>query len=239
MFCLVSCTFYLKKRFLLNSFCPQVLFSSKSGIQTKLLRTAVKKTSIPNIRIRIKKKTFFFKFDRVVCKRARWAYNSKNFRNILYLRNRVHQYFDGVFSNSFFKKQFKNRFLFLDYIRYSYIKPEFRLDIILWRLNFFSSPYDARIAILKNEISINGSFAAFSYYLRQGDVVVVKKSKNLKFLRSLKIIKFSLNSFVEIDYYSNTFIVLQDYSSMGVDTFSCVVRQPFKASAHLSYLKLQ
>ena len=51
--------------------------------------------------------------------------------------------------------------------------------------------------------------------------------------------KFSLNSFVEIDYYSNTFIVLQDYSSMGVDTFPCVIRQPFKPSAHLSYLKLK
>ena len=51
--------------------------------------------------------------------------------------------------------------------------------------------------------------------------------------------KFSLNSFVEIDYYSNTFIVLQDYSTMGVDTFPSIIRQPLKASAYLGYLRLK
>ena len=239
MFYSISDTFYLKNRTRSNFFCSNVWFSSKSGVQKKFLLT----TTLKNVRFKhtqkLKKKFFFFKFDRVVCKRARWAYNSKFFRNSLQLRNRVHQYFDGVFSNLFFKKELKKQFLFLDYIRYSFIKPEFRLDILLWRLNFFSSPYSARIAVLKNEITVNGSFVRFSYFLKQGDVVVVKKCKNLKFLRSLKIMKFSLNSFVEIDYYSNTFIVLQDYSTMGVDTFPSIIRQPLKASAYLGYLRLK
>ena len=182
-------------------------------------------------------KNIFFKYDRVVCKRWRWVYISKNFRNILYLRNRVNQYFDGVFNNSFFKKQVKNKTTFLDSIRYSYIKPEFRLDIILWRLHFFSSPYEARIAVFKNQILVNGIQVHFSYFLKQGDIVVVNTEPNLNYLVELKLPTFNLNSFVEVDYYSNTFIVLQDYSLFSVDSLPCVIRQPFKVFSHLSYLK--
>ena len=239
MLCGVSSGFYLKKKL---GFCfhfQNILFSSKSSIQKPVLNFKTQFTRVVNKNSKVKKIKTFFKFDRVVCRRARWIYNSKNFRSNLNLRNRVHQYYDGVFPNSFFKKELKNQYLYLDFIRHSFIKPEFRLDVILWRLNFFSSPYSARIAILKNDVLVNDGVAWFSDYLKQGDVVFVKTASNLKYLRDLKISKFALNSFIEVDYYCNTFIVLQDYSTMPVNSFPCVIRQPFKASAYLSYLLLK
>jgi ribosomal protein S4 len=239
MFCPVFCELSLKKKLIFCFYSQKFLFSSRVLSQKPVLNLKTQHTRTRNINFKLKKTKTFFKFDRVVCKRARWTYNSKNFRNILNLRNRVNQYFDGVFSNSYFKKELKTQYLYLDYIRYSFIKPEFRLDIILWRLNFFSSPYSARIAILKNKVLVNNQFLRFSYYLQEGDVVSIQKINNLKFVRSLRFSKFALNSFVEVDYYSNTFIVLQDYSSMSVDTFPCVIRQSFKASTFLSYLRLK
>jgi ribosomal protein S4 len=239
MFSLFFCSSYLKKKNKLNFFGYAIRFNSKSSKKKIVLNNKIKKTMVTTKLSVYKKKNFFFKYDRVVCKKSRWVYNSKNFRNVLHLRNCIHQYFDGVFSNSFFKKELEKKITFLDFIRHSFVKPEFRLDVLLWRLNFFSSPYSARIAIVKNQVCINNVFVKFSYFLKQGDVVVVNTSLNLNYLHSLKLTKFSLNPFVEVDYYSNTFIVLQDYSSMSVDTFPCIIRQPFKVSAFLSYLKLK
>ncbi len=231
-----SCSL-LKKGNFLTSFIKNFSLTSNNFVKKSVVNFKFQKQLLKNKRSSYKKNITFFKYDRVVCKRSRWVYNSKNFRNILYLRNRVHQYFDGVFSNSFFKKEFENKSSFLDFIRYSFIKPEFRLDIILWRLNFFSSPYSARIAILKNQILVNGLPCKFSYFLKEGDIVELNSLINLKSLMSLKFIKFPLYPFIEIDYYTNSFVILQDFNQFNVQSFPCVIRQPFKASSLLTYLR--
>ncbi len=229
----------IKKNKFLNSFIKKFSLLANDFLKKSLVNLKYKKRIVKNKRSLYKKNNIFFKYDRVICKRSRWFYYSKNFRNILYLRNRVHQYYDGVFSNSFFKKGFKNKSDFLDFIRYSFIKPEYRLDIILWRLNFFSSPYSARIAILKNQVLVNGVPCKFSYFLKQGDVVVFNSVIKLKSIMNLKFIKFPLYPFIEIDYYTNSFIVLQDYSEFNVQSFSSLIRQPFKAASLLSYLRIK
>ena len=212
--------------------------SSNSKISNKKIVLNLKKNSkFKKLGSFYKFKNIFFKYDRVVCKKWRWVYNSKNFRNILYLRNRINQYFDGVFSNSFFKKGLEKKSSALDFVRYSYIKPEFRLDIILWRLLFFPSPYAARIAILKNQILVNGVSVYFSYFLNQGDIFLVNTPIDLSSVTKLKLRNFNFNSFVEVDYYTNTFILLQDFKLLSVDSLPCVIRQPFKVFSHLSYLK--
>ncbi len=210
-------------------------FSKKN----QLVNAKTQNKIIKNNRVFYKKNQIFFKYDRVVCKNFRWVSNSKNFRNILNLRNRVYQYFDGVFSNKYFKKQFQNKSDYLDLLRYSFIKPEFRLDIILWRLHFFSSPYSARVAIIKQQVLVNNCVVNFSYFLNQGDVVSLTNLINLKTLKNLKFFKFSLQPFIEIDYYTNSFIILQDYRYFNIESFPCLIRQPFKATSLLNYLKIK
>jgi len=211
--------------------------SSKKKI--RLVTAKITNKIVKNNRFSLKKSQIFFKYDRIVCKNFRWVYNSKNFRNILYLRNRVHHYFDGVFSNRYFKKQLKDKTGYLDLLRCSFLKPEFRLDIILWRLHFFSSPYSARSAILKQDVLVNNLGANFSYFLQQGDIISLSNSINLKSLIELKISRFILQPFIEIDYYTNSFIILQDYQCLNIDSFSCLIRQPFKVSSLSNYLKIK
>lgn len=227
----------LFKKNILNCFYKNYSLSANSFHKNSLGIIQFKQQKIKNKRLKSKKPGTFFRYDFVICKKSRWVYSSKNFRNILSLRNRIYQYFDGVFSNRFFKKQFKNRFDALDFIRYSFLKPEFRLDIILWRLNFFNSPYSARIAILKKDVLVNGSTVRFSYFLKKGDIVCLNNLVNLNSAMNLKINLSLFQPFLEIDYYTNSFIVLHDYQDLSVDSFCCLIRQPFKAASLLNYLK--
>ena len=61
------------------------------------------------------------------------------------------------------------------------LKPEFRLDILLWRLKFFESSYQARQAINEKKVKVNQKRVAGNFFL--------SKSNNLKFDRRASTIQ--------------------------------------------------
>jgi hypothetical protein len=94
-----------------------------------------------------------------------------------------------------------------------FIRPEFRLDILLWRLKIFSSVFFIKLALRKKQITVNGCFENFDFYLKKGDVIRFSQNKiyNLKkhFLKYFKVV--FIPSFVELDFYTNTVVILKKF----------------------------
>lgn len=114
------------------------------------------------------------------------------------------------------EKQYKK--LIYDYL----IKPEFRIDILLYNIGFFTSPYFARHEINNGTVLVNSKPIMSNYYVKRGDIISINYYPllNSEFLSNYYS-KFPDNnriySFVEIDYYSGKIVVLKDYKLLSAE----------------------
>ena len=186
-----------------------------------------KKSKLVKIKINILK-TFFFNFGTIKSKTNSWQRLRFFFKETLLMKNTVRKYFDGQFSLSFFKKIFKKNRIRSFSFASIFIKPEFRLDILLWRLKIFSSVYLVKQAIRNKQVFVNRKNINFDFYLKKGDVINFFQNKkyNLKqyFQKYFKVI--FIPSFVELDFYTNTIIILKNFNNFKADDFSSLIKEP-------------
>lgn len=109
-----------------------------------------------------------------------------------------------------------------DIILSTLFKPEFRLDILLWRLNFFNSSFQARQAINNGVVLVNNKKVTGNFFVKKGYIITFKDNFNIKTLDILKNSNFFSNNknvitFVEIDYYTNSVIVTKDINEIGLE----------------------
>ena len=184
-------------------------------------------------------KNFFFNFISVKSKVNSWQRLRFFYKESLFMKNAVRKYFDGQFSFSYFKKLFKKKRQTRCFsISSIFIRPEFRLDILLWRLKIFSSVFFAKQAIRKKQITVNGQYKNFDFYLVQGDIIKFSfmKTYNLKkyFLKYFKIV--FIPSFIELDFYTNTIVVLKSYNNFKINDFSSVIKEPLCIDKFKNYI---
>lgn len=128
----------------------------------------------------------------------------------------------------FFNKQLKRK----QCMSLVLLKAELRPDILLWRLQIFTSPYLARFACINNLILFNNSFLNYNLnfffrkQLKGGDYLHFKFKysfkKNLK-----KYVKFFfLPASLEIDYYSNLIILLKDITDYTFRDINSYIKEP-------------
>jgi ribosomal protein S4 len=173
-------------------------------------------------------KNFFFNFVAVKSKINSWQRLRFFFKESLLMKNAVRKYFDGQFSLSYFKKAFKKPQTRCFSISSVFIRPEFRLDVLLWRLKIFSSVFFSKMAIRNKQVTVNGLNKNFDFYLVKGDVIKFSQVKtyNLKkyFLKYFKVI--FIPSFIELDFYTNTIVVLKSFNNFKIGDFSSVIKEP-------------
>ena len=183
-------------------------------------------------------KNFFFNFVSVKSKVGSWQRLRFFFKENLLMKNAVKKYFNGQFSLSFFKKLSQKHRTRTFTISSIFIRPEFRLDILLWRLKIFSSVFFAKRAIRNNQISVNGLTKNFSFYLVKGDVIKFSPIKiySLKkhFLKYFKVI--FIPSFVEFDLYTNTIVILKSFNQFNDVSLSSVIKEPLVLDKFKNYL---
>lgn len=156
------------------------------------------------------------------------------FKNMLLMKSSLLKYYAGCFSVHFFKQQPQSVF-YKTRLANTLIKPEFRLDILLWRLKIFSSPYLARFAIQKklilvNHMVINKQFQKyyFKVFVDKGDII----SLNLNFKYDYQINKnfyftsLYLPSIFELDYYTTTIILLKTLSNLNFNDLNSMLKEP-------------
>ena len=99
------------------------------------------------------------------------------------------------------------------YIIDNFIKTEYRLDLLLYNLNFFASIYQARQSIKNGLVLINNKpFLSENTVLVKGDIVCLLDDKNNLPQMIKKELRFS---FLEIDYYTQTFIILKNLNNIN------------------------
>lgn len=183
-------------------------------------------------------KNFFFNFVAVKSKINSWQRLRFFFKESLLMKNAVRKYFDGQFSLSYFKKLFKKPRTRCFSISSVFIHPEFRLDILLWRLKIVSSVFFSKLAIRNKQVVVNGLNKNFDFYLTKGDVIKfsVKKTYSLKkyFLKYFKII--FIPSFVELDFYTNTIIILKSFNNFKFNDFSSIIKEPLCLHKFKNYI---
>lgn len=157
------------------------------------------------------------------------------FKNLLFMKSIVLKYFYGCFKVKSFKKLPKST-VYKNSIIFMFIKPEFRLDILLWRLKFFKSPYLARFAFQKYLIFINKNFVKFSFFSKQhysrflNGFELVSLSSKLKYLfkKNLNtyIKSLNLSTFLEIDYYLGNIIILKNLNLLNFRDINNTLKEP-------------
>ena len=167
------------------------------------------------------------------------------FKNMLFMKYNIVKYFFGIISIKMFKNfAFRNLKLasYNDLISKLILKFDFRLDILLWRLKFFESPYLSRFFCKKGLITVNKKksnlFSNFFFkkFLETNDFV----SLNLKFSlkKNLKnyIRSFFLPTFFEIDYYSGSFVLLKNFNNLNYRDTNSFLKQPLCVYKFKDYL---
>lgn len=108
-------------------------------------------------------------------------------------------------------------------LQYYFFRHWLKIDVLLWYLSLFSSVYEARQSINNNEILVNDKCVKGNYYLSKNDIISVNLKKNLKGRNSYRNIKNKYLTdkivfpFLEFDYFTNTFIVLKNYSELTME----------------------
>lgn len=99
------------------------------------------------------------------------------------------------------------------YIINNFIRNEYRLDVLLYTLNFFTSIYQARQSIKNGLVLINNKPSmSENVALIQGDIICLLRDKHNLPQTTKKELKFS---FLEIDYYTQTFIILKNLNTIN------------------------
>ena len=141
----------------------------------------------------------------------RWERISQVTKQGLAMRRSFYQLYNLQLSYTVLKKfifRFKNLSYRTNLLR-SIMQFEYRIDILLWRLRFFKSSSEARLYINNGLIQINQKRVKCNYFVKQGDVITF--IGKLDFLANLQRLKktFLDSSFVEVDLYTNSLIVLE------------------------------
>jgi hypothetical protein len=236
-----------KNSFLLNSFTlgrsffkkkvSKNLNVEKSRLLKKRLLTDKKKLS-KNFRI----KKFFFSNNlllQVFLKR--WFKLNRKYAENLRLKQLTSQIFDNSIKNSFFKKELKKKRLksFNKQFCKLFVKPLFKINILLTKLFFFTSIYEANKFLQNKKLLLNGVFVTQSNtFLKKGDILSFNLFPELIFKKLVSTLNSSFffsffYNFVEIDHYSKTIIILKDCDSLSKEDINLI----YKNYLNLKYFK--
>lgn len=183
---------------------------------------------------RIKRQLFFFVRKRQIYKNpfikkvsTRSVARLKNhFRIRFQKKKRVQALFDSGTRN-LKKSQNKNK---IGGLASSCTQPLFKLDILLWYLNFFRSLYEARQYIFIGGVLLNGKKVSPNCTLKRGDVITFdykffnwkKYSLKNNFYRYVKTSNYL--TFVEADYYTKTIVVIKEPKDLSLDDFKLLYK---------------
>lgn len=102
-------------------------------------------------------------------------------------------------------------------------KTHYRIDILLFQLGFFQSPFLAKNAVQNTQIFVNSSKISFLTTLIKGTILFIPQVKTINFLNKLKQSIYFF-SFVEIDYYTNQIVIVKDVEELTEKDFFLLSR---------------
>lgn len=136
----------------------------------------------------------------------------------LYLIRRCFkQFYDNAFTTKFIKKSYlrarsHSKFYLLKFFSHFFVRMEYRLDILLYRLNFFSSIHESRNFIRSGVVTVNSNPTGFGYVVKKGDIIQLNHNIYLSKEEIKKKLRFKVYvPYAEADYYTNTVVIVKNY----------------------------
>jgi ribosomal protein S4 len=171
-----------------------------------------------------------------------WEKIQNYYRLGLQIKKKIMVFFDDSVSLKSIKKTVNNtKKTNNEFLLSVFFKPQFRLDILLWRLNFFSSSFSARQSINEGEVLLNGHIGSNNSFVKKGDIVSFSSLKSLSSfsldsLLKRQYVKQSFYSFVEVDFYTKTLVVVKDLNDLTLDDFNLLMNEYYDLKKFRDYL---
>lgn len=216
---------FFKKKSIKESILLKSIRSSKS---TFLAKSKKKFTKVYKI-----KKSFFSNNLVLQVFFKKWFKLSRKYSEKLRLKKITSQIFDSSIKNSFFKKELKynkSKFFKKQFCKL-FIKPLFKVNILLTKLFFFTSIHEANKVIQNKKILLNEKFITQpNIFLKKGDLISFSLCPKRSFNKMVHILNSSIffsffYNFVEIDHYSKTIIILKDYDSLSNEDINLIYKR--------------
>lgn len=101
-----------------------------------------------------------------------------------------------------------------------YFENFYKPCTLTWLSHFFSSNVEAKQKIHSKNLLINDNLVGANYLLEKGDIISIKDSTIVTKIVSQKYNKtLSILTHVEIDYYSQTIVILKDLSTLSEEDY--------------------
>jgi ribosomal protein S4 len=183
----------------------------------------------------ISKKNYSQKFLinnlRVKKRYKNWDKIETYFTQGLKSKNAVFNYFDNALGIKHLEKSLRNsnNYLILETLLSCLIKPEFRIDILLARLGFFCTSYQARQSINSQSVRVNNKAVCGNFFLRKGDVITLLDSLRVTVSKSFRCFSPSKKvfTFIEVDYYSNTIVIIKNLNELQLEDMHLLSLNPY------------
>lgn len=171
-------------------------------------------------RIKLVKKTRFFLNYGLKIKRKTMPNFNKYYKECL-ITNRM---FKQLFNNRLLKSKCSSKDSMVFFTNF-FIKQFFKPENLLSKLNFFNSPEEASQSLLNGSVLINFERKKTNYILKSGDIISLSNKKlNLflfqKIIEKNFFLKRRFFTFLEIDFFSGTIIILKDFSNLNSQDFN-------------------
>lgn len=167
-----------------------------------------------------------------------WQKLRGHYKKGLQIKNNIRKLFDDNVHHQFFKKSIslKKTQSLKNIILLSLVKPLFKIDILLWSLNFYASSYQARQAANNKQILVNNKNINGNYYIKKGDIINIDSLSLLSNILFKKSLHNFFLTFVEVDYYTKTVIVVKDLNELSFEDLYIVVLHYFDLKKFRDYL---
>lgn len=150
-----------------------------------------------------------------------WDKVEKYYSEGLKSKNAVYTYFDKAVGIKHIDKSVRNveNSQIQETFLRCMIKPIFRVDILLAKLGFFCTSYQARQSINYRSIRVNNKVVYGNTFIRKGDIITLSDSVKVNVNRSFRCFSPTKKvfSFVEVDYYSNIVVITKDLSELHLE----------------------
>lgn len=174
----------------------------------------------------------------------KWFKLSRKYSEKLKIKRLTSQIFDNSLKNSFFKKELEKTEskIFIKQFCKLFIKPLFKINILLTKLSFFRSVYETNQVLQTNKILLNGNPAHSNIFLKKGDVIYFNFSSEIFSQKLVSIFQSSsffssFYNFVEVDHYSKTIIILKDYNSLSSEDINLIYKNYLNLKYFTDYFK--
>ena len=155
----------------------------------------------------------------------RWQKLNKQNHKIFRTRRIIEQAYDQSIKQkeiSKLKKKLKN-LTYTNIVKNIFLKNEYRIDILLWKVLFTASLYQTRQLINSNKIHVNNHSTICNYYVKKGDIISIDalyKTRANK-IRLKKLVRF--NPFLEIDHFTGTILIIKNLNEITLQDLSLIM----------------